>query len=89
MTNWIISANPNKYDVIAAYQKYNLIDWTQSAKFQVGDIVYIYVSKPFQKIMFKTEVLATDIELNDSFDDFEFWIVDPKLHVKDNKNLLV
>ena len=35
--------------------------------------------------MFKTEVLATDIELNDSFDDFEFWIVDPKLHVKDNK----
>lgn len=87
MTNWIISANPTKYNVIAAYSKYDLIDWTQSANFEIGDIVYIYVSKPFQKIMFKTEVLATNIQREDAFDDDEFWLVNPKLQVKENKKL--
>jgi len=74
MTNWIIAANPNKYDVVSAFEKYELIDWTQSAKYQVGDYIYIYVSKPYQKVMFKVEVIKTDIANNDSFNDTEFYL---------------
>lgn len=74
MTNWIIAANPNKYNVISAFEKYDLIDWTQSAKYQVGDYIYIYVSKPYQKIMFKVEVIKTDIANKDSFNDTEFYL---------------
>lgn len=39
------------------------------------------------KRKFKTEVLATNIQREDAFDDDEFWLVDPKLQVKENKKI--
>ena len=63
MANWIIPCNPNSYDVIGAFQKLRQIDWKQSAKsIEPGDIVYIYISRPYQKIMFQCEVVKTDMD---------------------------
>lgn len=55
-TEWIIACNPDKYDVIGAFQELGSIDWTQSANIVVGDIVYIYVSNTVRAIKIKCKV---------------------------------
>lgn len=62
MTNWIIPCNPKNYDVIGAFEHLEQIDWKQSVKkIDAGDIVYIYVSKPYHKIMYKCVVIKTNL----------------------------
>lgn len=60
MTNWIISANPNKYDIARSFEHYSYIDWRQKNNFQVGDIVFIYVSSPDNMVQYKCTVLDTN-----------------------------
>ena len=75
MANWMIPCNPKYFDVFGAYSKLKTIDWNQSVKsIAVGDIVYIYVGKPVQAIMFKTRVIATGItcdEVDRSDEEFD------------------
>lgn len=70
---WIISANGNLYDHASAFQKWGFIDWSQKANFQNGDIIYIYCTKPYSKIMYKTQVIETNIDFENCQDDEEFW----------------
>lgn len=71
MADWMISGNPQKYDVIEAFRELKRVDWGQSANFQVDDIVYIYVSAPVQAIKFKCRVNAVDKKLVEA-EDSEF-----------------
>ena len=73
MQTWIISANGYIYDHAAAFEEQGYIDWRQRAKYSVGDIVYIYCTKPFQKIMYKTEVRAINMPFDQCTDDKVFW----------------
>ena len=59
-TEWIIACNPDKYDVIGAFQELGSIDWTQNANIVVGDIVYIYVSNTVRNIKVKCKVNAVN-----------------------------
>lgn len=61
---WIFPANPKYYDVIDAFEKEDKILWHETKGILKGDIVYIYVVKPYSSIMFKCEVLETDISKN-------------------------
>lgn len=58
---WIIPANPKYYDVISEFERTNLITWHQDAHIQVGDLVYIYLTKPYQAILFGCEVIEASI----------------------------
>ena len=73
MQRWIISANGNIYDHAAAFQKWGFIDWRQVAKYKVGDIVYIYCTKPYQKVMYKTLVVKESMTSSEIVNDKEFW----------------
>lgn len=70
---WIIPSNIATYDVISAFKKFTEIDWRQSVNYGIGDIIYIYCAKPYQRIMFQTKVLKVNIPFNDTIDDKEFW----------------
>lgn len=72
--HWIIAANPNKYDVLSAFEEYDYIDWTQSANFEVGDIIYLYVSKPYQQIMYATEAIKVNLTEYEVADDKKYWL---------------
>ena len=65
MQKWIISANGNIYNHAAAFVKYGYIDWTQKAKYSIGDEIYIYCTRPYQKIMYKTRVVAISMRFDD------------------------
>lgn len=70
-TEWIIACNPDKYDVIGAFQELGSIDWTQSANIVVGDIVYIYVSNTVRAIKIKCKVNAVNKAVQ-TIDDSRF-----------------
>ena len=58
---WLIPANPNYFDVIKYFREEKDLMWKQSTDIHSGDIVYIYVGKPYSSIMFKCSVLETNI----------------------------
>lgn len=72
--NWIISANSNIYDHAASFKKRGYIDWRQSGNFQVGDIIYIYSTRPSSKVEYKCIVEKINIPFNKIADDKKFWI---------------
>ena len=75
---WIIPCNPNYYDIVAAFDNLNVIEWRQSNNMTVGDTVYIYVGDNFKSIMFKCEVTAADLHGNRSTDDYQYYKKLPK-----------
>ena len=81
MQNWIIPANSNKYNHAASFEKNKFIDWRQvkNGKYAVGDIVYLYCTAPIKKVVFKTQVIRTNMKYSDCIDDVEFW-TDMKLY---------
>ncbi|MEG0431382.1 MAG: HNH endonuclease [Anaerovoracaceae bacterium] len=70
---WMISANGKMYDHAAAFEKFGCLDWRQHANYEVGDIVYIYCTKPYQRVKYKVEVLKTDMQFSECQDDKDFW----------------
>lgn len=73
MQKWLISANARIYDHASAFVKYGYIDWRQRVNYNVGDEVYIYCTRPYQKIMYKTMVIEKDMSFSQITDDKEFW----------------
>ena len=72
--SWIIPCDCEKYDVIKAFSKHDTLDWhltLQTKNIQKGDIVYIYVGKPFSRLMYKCEVAETGLPKRE-IDDSEF-----------------
>lgn len=73
--NWLISANSSIYDHASSFEHYNFIDWKQGiAKYEIGDIVYIYCTRPLQKIRYKCRVKKKDLTFKSIRDDKEYWI---------------
>ncbi len=71
--NWIISANHNKFDHSAAFDKFGYIDWKKSSNFKTGDIVYIYCTNPIKEIRFKTVVTIDIMDFSQTTNNEEFW----------------
>ena len=69
---WIVPANPKYYDHVSSFDKNGVIDWTQNARYQIGDIVYLYTTDPVKKITAITQVEKIDISALDKIDDSEF-----------------
>ncbi len=74
MKYWIIPANPQRYNLSDAIKDFNgIIDWRQYNNFEVGDIVYIYCCKPISQIIYKMEVIATNITREHTIADQQYW----------------
>ena len=69
---WIIPCDLNYYDIRAAIEKLHIIDLRQNNSFNIDDIVYIYASAPYQKIMFKTRVVEVNVPYEQTIDDRDF-----------------
>lgn len=72
MAEWIITAT-EIYDVVSAFNKLKKLEWKQDNFHpNVGDIVYIYVTKTAE-LKFKCKVNETGIKKQDlKIDDREF-----------------
>lgn len=82
--NWIISANSKIYDHKSSFLNHGYIDWHQVFNFSVGDIVYIYSSKPDSRITFKTRVDKINMKFDEIRDDRDYWIDNTKYQTSKN-----
>lgn len=73
-TEWIISCNPSYYDLVGAFNKFKEIEWKQSVNINVGDIVYIYVGKPFKEIKYRCIAKKVDLNSAGRIDDSELML---------------
>lgn len=71
VTEWLISENPEKYDVLNAFRELKKVDWKQSTNVKEGDIVYIYLSADVKSIKLKCRVNKVDITIPD-IDDAKY-----------------
>ena len=75
-TTWIISANGKMYDHAASFEANGFIDWRQNnTKYCIGDIVYIYCTKPLARVMFRCVVEKEGLLFSEILDDKEFWLI--------------
>ena len=70
---WIISANSKYYDHKKSFDDFDYIDWKQTANYSIGDIVYIYSTRPDSKISFITKVEKTNLSFSQIRDDKKYW----------------
>ena len=72
--NWLISANSKIYDHSSSFEHYGFIDWRQgNTKYEIGDIVYIYCTRPLMMLQYKCIVEKIDIHFSQIRDDEEYW----------------
>ena len=65
---WMIPSNPAYYDVDAGFRGGGgEIEWHQHTKVKAGDEVYIYSSAPNSAILFRCEVVASDLPYRGMF----------------------
>lgn len=70
---WIIPCNPKYYDIVAAFDNLDVIEWNQTTNTSVGDTVYIYVGENYKAIMYKCEVIAANLYGNRSEEDYTYY----------------
>ena len=58
---WIVPSNTKFFDVIAAFEAEEEIDWKQSSDVHVGDTVYLYVGAPVSAILYRCTATRVNI----------------------------
>ena len=59
--SWVISAKLSYFNVEKAFEENSMLEWGQIANYEVGDIVYIYVTSPKSQIEYKCKVVEINI----------------------------
>ena len=73
MKYWIVPSKDTTFRISDAIKAQNgLVDW-RTDKFSIGDIVFIYKTKPEQCIRYKMEVVKTKIIFDQAFEQESFW----------------
>ena len=83
---WGISCNPEIFDAISAFKELETVDWKQSGQihFEIGDIVYIYISKKNQGIRIKTKIEKLNLTKDEIINDTKFVLDAEKLGTSSN-----
>lgn len=74
MNYWIIPANPNRYRLAEVFRDMQSVDWRQHNNFEVGDLVFIYNSRPDSQILYKMEVIAVNLTADQTVADRQYWV---------------
>lgn len=74
MSTWLLSSGIKKFQLDECLKKYGFVDWTQTRKVEVGDIVFVYISKPIGAVKYKMTVECVYMTFGETTDNKEFWL---------------
>ncbi len=74
MNFWILPSNEEKFHLNDCLKEYRMVDWRQHNKFEVGDVVFIYNSKPLHRITHEMQVVRVDVPSNEYLNDRKYWV---------------
>jgi 5-methylcytosine-specific restriction protein A len=72
-TNWLISSNDEVFDLVSCLNENQFVDWQPSFSPSIGDIVYVYRTKPIQRICYKMIVTDINIPYRNTINDIKYW----------------
>lgn len=74
-THWIIASNSKTYDPDRAFEALREVNWseTASAHIALGDVVYLYGTKPLQAITHECLVVGVGVPFEGRVDDAAYW----------------
>ena len=72
-TYWLISSNDNIFRLEDFLTDNQSVDWQGSFSPQKGDVVFIYRTKPVQRICYMMEVSEINIPYKDTINDIKYW----------------
>lgn len=75
MSTWIVRANPARFRIHDFIRDYGFVEYLQKMKFQVGDIVYLYITAPYKRVEYKMLVDKIDITPSEAFDDKSYSLI--------------
>ena len=75
MRYWLFPSNQKVFDLIGALHQFDFVDWhiPGNFKLEVGDFVFMYMSKPISQIVYKMQVIKTDMALSETEQMKPFW----------------
>lgn len=74
MRTWIVPSNPKRFRLIDLLKDRDAVYWVQHVNFEPGDVLFIYSSAPYSRIMFEMEVEALDLPYGDYIKDSQYWV---------------
>ena len=92
MATFIIPVNPERSSLDRIFQNGNSLLWIHKQgypRYQVGDILYMYISSPVKEIYFKARVNRTNVQANlEELSERSTWIKEEDLEeqVRNNNN---
>ena len=73
MNIWLVPSNNSFFRLTDLLTARNVVSWRQSQDFEVGDIIYIYTTKPTGCITHQMVVSASNLPSSKYTDDKEYW----------------
>lgn len=74
MSTWLLSSGNKKFQLDECLKKFGYVDWTQTRKVEVGDVVFVYISKPIGAVKYKMKVDRVNMTFDETTDNKEFWL---------------
>lgn len=84
MSTWLLSSGSKKFQLEKCLEKYGYVDWTQTRKVEVGDLVFVYISKPVGIVKYLMKVECINMSFEKTTDNKEYWI-DKSVYQKDRE----
>ncbi len=74
MKYWIVPSNDHIFRIGDAMQAQSgLVDWRMSNNFSIGDIVFVYKTKPEQCIRYRMEIKSVGLSIDEAFNQEQYW----------------
>lgn len=70
---WLISSNDSIFNLEECLSENNYVDWQGSFAPKLGDIVFIYRTKPSQRICYIMKVIDINIPYHNTINDTKYW----------------
>ncbi len=84
--HWIVPFDSSKFDIVNALERFGFVDWKQRNNFNIGDIIYVYITKPEQCIRYRFCVTEINLTFEQSQNDIEFWNDKNEFYLGDEHN---
>lgn len=62
MSDYVISCNLDKFDLIKHFENSKTVIWKQTKPCKKGDYVYVYVGRPYSRLFYRCVVTQADIQ---------------------------
>ena len=61
MKEYVISCNLKQFDLISHFEQNKTIVWKQTKPCDFGDMVYVYIGRPYSRLFYKCKVIEANI----------------------------